>query len=145
MKKLPWDYPSFQNVLEKGNFARKIVWSERYLLPNRKMIKCESCYMSDVKMPLNFTSRDPVAQRVATGAVYHSRDFEFEPHLGQHSLQHLTKVSVTSLIRLPPIGLQSMWKSSQLLVNIVGLKTCVRKPGNTRVCQLATVKRLKMC
>ena len=49
--------------------------------------------------------------------------------LGQHSLRRLTKVNATGVIRLPPIGKRSMWKSSQFFGN-----TVVRKQENTLVC-----------
>ena len=39
---------------------------------------------------------------------------EFEPLLGQHSFRRLTKVTVSSVIPIQPMGQQSTWKSSQL-------------------------------
>ena len=75
--------------------------------------------------------------------LYTSRGWELEPQLGQHSSRRLTKVTVTSVIRIPPMGLQSMWRSSQLLGNgNIVWSTSVRKPGNTCVCELVAVIRL---
>ena len=71
---------------------------------------------------------------------FQSRGCEFEPQLGKHSFRCLTKVIVTSVIRLPPFVFhQSMWKSSQLLGKIVVCITGVRKPGNTLIGKLAAV------
>ena len=50
--------------------------------------------------------------------------------LGQHSFRRLTKVIETSVIHLPSMGYQSMWKSSQSLGNIVVWSTGVREPAN---------------
>ena len=72
-------------------------------------------------------------------SFYHLRTFDGRAFLqpspsssvGQHSLRRLTKVTVTRVIRLPPMGLQSMWKSSQLPGKNVVWSTGVRKPRNT--------------
>ena len=50
---------------------------------------------------------------------YQSKGREFEPKLGQHSFG------------LTPIGLQSMWQSSQLLGKSVVWSTGVGKSGKT--------------
>ena len=52
---------------------------------------------------------------VGRDAGCQSRGCESEPQFGQHSFRRLTKVIVTSVIRLSPMGYQSMWKSSHLL------------------------------
>ena len=78
----------------------------------------------------------PVAQSIISNAGCQSRGCEFESQLGQHSFQRLTKVIVTGVIRLPPIGYQSMSKSSQLLGKNVVWSTGVRKPRNIWVGEL---------
>ena len=52
---------------------------------------------------------------VGFDACCQSRGCEFEPQLGQYTSRRLTMVIVTSVIRLPPMAYQSMWKSSLLL------------------------------
>ena len=62
---------------------------------------------------------------------------EFEPQLGKHSFRRLTKVIVTSVIGIPPMGNQSMWKSSQLPWKNVVWSTGVRQSRNIWVGELA--------
>ena len=47
---------------------------------------------------------------VGVDAGCQSRGCEFESQLAQHSFRHLTKFTLTSVIRLSPMGLQSMCK-----------------------------------
>ena len=75
---------------------------------------------------------------VGKDASRQSRGCEFKPQLGR-SFRRLTKVTVTSVIRLPPLGLQSMCKSSQLLGKKVVWSTGLNKPGIARVFELAAV------
>ena len=77
---------------------------------------------------------------VGSNAGCQSRGCEFEPQLGQHSFRRLTKVTVTSVIRLSPMGQQSMWKSSQLLGTYVVWCTGVIIPGNRWIGELAALK-----
>ena len=70
-------------------------------------------------------------------------DCEFKHQLNQHSFQRLIKVNASNIIQLPPMGWQSMWKTSQLLGETVVWSTGVRKPGNTCVGVLAAVIWLK--
>ena len=67
---------------------------------------------------------------VGSNAGCQSRRCEFESKLGQHSFRRLKKFIVTSVIRLPPMDVQSMWKRRQLLGQIVVWITSVSKLGN---------------
>ena len=44
------------------------------------------------------------ASSVGSDAGYQSRSCEFESQLGHHSFRHLTKVTLTRVIRLSPMG-----------------------------------------
>ena len=94
----------------------------------------------DTNHPFINHSRAPVAQLVATWAV--------NPGVvssNPSSVNILPKVIMTSVIRLPPMGYQSMWKSSQLLGKNVVWRTGVRKPRNIQEGELAAVIWLKNC
>ena len=76
---------------------------------------------------------------VGSDAGCQSTGSGYESQLGNHYFRRLTKVTVTSVIRLPPMGLQSMWKSSHLLGKYVVWITGVRKLGNTWIAELAVI------
>ena len=63
------------------------------------------------------------ASSVGSDAGCQSSGCDFEPQLGQHSFRRLTNVSVISVILLPPMGYQTMLKSSQLLGKTVVCST----------------------
>ena len=80
---------------------------------------------------VSFALLPSTGSSVGSEASCQSRGCEFEFHLGQHFFRRFTKVTVTSVILLSQMGLQSMWRSSLLLGKNVVWSTGVINPGNT--------------
>ena len=79
---------------------------------------------------------------VGGDAGYQTRGCDFQSQIGQNYFLHFTKVTVTSVVRLPPIGLQFMWERRQMLGHTVVWSTGVIKQGVSK--RAAVINILKL-